>query len=179
MVAHVSASACVVALVALLARLVQWRLQQCMEAMRRSVSAESYRCSSCCCLLSQHMTCQWTVAHDCCTNHNGSSSASHLLVDLCAMVEAVLTSARHAPLQAGRVPRSHARHLAQTTMSLAGQAGHTPAGHHTLGTATLQVNTQMSRVMRHTSTTQVRKGLHIFTPTTAVEACDVFCCVAP
>jgi hypothetical protein len=62
----------------------------------------------------------------------------HLLVDLCAVVEAVLTSASHTPLQAGRVPRAHARHLAQTTMGLAGQAGHTPTGHHALGTATLQ-----------------------------------------
>lgn len=66
-----------------------------------------------------------------------SKPCPHLLVDLSAVVEAVLTSAGHAPLQASRVPCADAGHLAQTPMGLAGQAGDAPASDHTLSPATL------------------------------------------
>ncbi|GIL83822.1 hypothetical protein Vretifemale_12554, partial [Volvox reticuliferus] len=61
----------------------------------------------------------------------------YLLVDLGAVVEALLTGAGDSPLDTGRVPCANASHLAQATMGLARQARHTPALHHTLDTVTL------------------------------------------
>lgn len=50
----------------------------------------------------------------------------------------VLTGARHREADAGRVPRSDARNLAETTVGLARQASHAPTGDDTLGTVTLR-----------------------------------------
>lgn len=53
------------------------------------------------------------------------------------VVVPVLTGASDREAHAGRVPRADARHLAETAVGLAGQAGHTPTGDDALGTVTL------------------------------------------
>lgn len=49
----------------------------------------------------------------------------------------MLTGAGDREADAGRVPRTDARHLAEPPVGLAGQAGDTPTGDHALGTVTL------------------------------------------
>merc|ERR1719517_426432 len=65
------------------------------------------------------------------------SDAVDLLVDLCAVVVSVLTSTRDLELHASRMPRSDTGDLAETTMGLARETGHTPTRHDTVDTTTL------------------------------------------
>ena len=63
--------------------------------------------------------------------------AQDALVLLRAVEVTILTGTGDRDVHAGRVPRTNARNLAQTTVGLAGQAAHTPTGNHTLHTVTL------------------------------------------
>src|SRR4051812_12705756 len=61
----------------------------------------------------------------------------NLLVHLCAVVVSILSSASHSVGHPSRMPGTNTCNLAETPVSLAGKAGDTPTGHHTLVTLTL------------------------------------------
>mmetsp|Transcript_27712 Transcript_27712/g.27406 ORF Transcript_27712/g.27406 Transcript_27712/m.27406 type:complete len:256 (-) Transcript_27712:386-1153(-) len=65
------------------------------------------------------------------------ANAVDLLVHLSSVMVSVLTGAGHGELHTGGVPSADTGHLAQTAVSLAGQAGHTPTGDNSLVSATL------------------------------------------
>ena len=60
-----------------------------------------------------------------------------LLVELSAVVHAVLTGTRNGPADTGRVPSSNASHAAEASVRLAGQAGDAETGDNAGETATL------------------------------------------
>ena len=67
---------------------------------------------------------------------SGLTDLVDLLVQLGTVVETVLTRAGHRVRDTGRMPCSNAGNLAQTSVRLTGQTGHTPTVHNTLESVT-------------------------------------------